>query len=166
MAAWDPSLGFCSFRDTTQAAYVLLHCIRATVSGHSQLSPAETDALLAWGQREIPRLHQWLRNLEWSGLHTGCLAITADLAATLVFPHVASKFLVRNIINPLIALCSEPGGLAFVCKDLVSDVKHAWHSALLAYPDSVNSDAAFVWCTALDQIESRLERLQTLVGTQ
>ncbi len=162
MAAWDPSKGFLSFRDIAQASYVLLHCVRATVSGQSQLSASQTAEMLAWGQRQLPRLHKWLRDLEWTGLHKGGLAIPGDAAAVLSFPHIASHQLVRNIIDPLIALCSLPGGHELVSGELVSTVERAWSSARVAYPDSVNEDSAFVWSSGLDQIDARLVELKRI----
>ncbi|RDX45086.1 hypothetical protein OH76DRAFT_1408356 [Lentinus brumalis] len=124
MAAWDPSGGFLSYRDTTKAIYVLLHCIRATISGQTRLTSSQADAMLTWGRQELFRVQGWLHGLEWTGLHKGCLAIYGDAASILAFPHVASHFLVEMIINPLITLCSTPGGLALVSEELVSAVEH------------------------------------------
>ncbi len=164
MDAWDPSLGFASFRDTMQAVYVLLHYVRATISGESRLSPSQTSAMLAWGQQQLSRLQQWLRSLEWNGLHKGCVAVPGDPAAVLAFPHVASRYLVRNLIDPLIALCSMPGGRALVSPELVSAIEHIWTSARLAYPHAADADARIVWCTALDRINGRLAELTAMLS--
>ncbi|TFK86562.1 hypothetical protein K466DRAFT_587126 [Polyporus arcularius HHB13444] len=165
MAAWDPSRGWKSFRNTMQAVYVLLHCIRAAVSGQSQLTSSQTDAMLGWGQQELFRVQEWLRGFEWVGLHKGCLAISGDAAAVLAFPHIASRYLIKNIINPLIDLCSMPGGLALVSAELVSTIEHTWSSGRLAYPNLANEEAGFVWCdSGLNHIDSRLEELKALVG--
>ncbi|KAI0718785.1 hypothetical protein C8T65DRAFT_638113 [Cerioporus squamosus] len=164
MAAWDPSLGFLSFRDTTQAVYVLLHCVWAIISGRSQLSPSQTDMFLLWGQQQLSRVHQWLRDLEWRGLHKGCLAVSGDAAAVLAFPHIASRYLVHTLIDPLIALCSMPGGLPVISEELVSTIEHTWASARLAYPHSADADAAFVWCTELDRIDARLRELRAIIS--
>ncbi len=165
MAAWDPSVGFVSFSDTTQAIYVLLHCIRATMSDQSQLSPSQADAMLAWGRDELARLHRWLCDLEWSGLHRGCLSIPGDTAAILTFPHVASDLLGRDIVDPLIALVSLPGGLTMVSGELVSAVESSWSAAWLAYPQSADPDAPYLWCSGLDSIDTRLAQLRAAIST-
>lgn len=159
VAGWDPSAGFLSFRDTTQAIWVLLHCIRATIDGCSQLTPSQTDAMLVWGKRQLFRLQQWLRGLEWTGLHKGCLAISGDGAAILAFPHIASHLLVMNVIDPVIALGSIPGGRELVTSDLVFAIEQAWSRARLAYPDFAPRDAGFVWSSGLEGIDSRLAEL-------
>ncbi len=165
MAAWDPSQGFLSYRDTTQAVYVLLHCIRATISGQSRLTSSQTAAMLAWGQQELAHLHEWLRDLEWTGLHTGCLAIAGDAAAILSFPHIASHYLVEMIIDPLITLYAMPGGLALVSgsEELVSTLERTWAAARLVYPDFVDEKAGFVWSSGLDRIDIRLAELRAAV---
>ncbi len=162
MAAWDASLGFVSFRDTIQAVFILLHYVRATISGQSRLSPSETSAMLAWGQQQLSRLHQWVRDLEWNGLHKGCISGPGDPAAVLAFPHIASHYLVQNLIDPLITVCSMRGGRALVSAELVSAIEHTWVSARLAYPRSADADAQIVWCTALDSIDARLAELRAI----
>ncbi|RPD58371.1 hypothetical protein L227DRAFT_654762 [Lentinus tigrinus ALCF2SS1-6] len=159
MAAWDPSQGFVSFRDTTQAGFVLIHCIQATISGHSRLSSLQADAMLAWGKAQLPRLCQWFRDLSWTGLHKGCLAISGPAAQVLAFRHIASHLLVENIIDPLITVGSMQGGRELVSKELIVTVKHAWLRACLAYPDYAPRRATFVWLSGLDQIDSRLAEL-------
>ena len=161
MTTWDPSLGFVSFRNTTRAIAILLHCICAAISTKSKLTPSQVDTILRWGKQQLARVHVWLQSLEWTGLHQGCLATSRGAAAVLAFPHIASHHLVRMIIEPLTALCSMPGGCALVSEELVSSVEHMWSSARLAYPDSVNPDASFVWCTGLDCIEMSLRELRT-----
>ena len=164
MNSWDPSVGFLSFRDTTQAIYILLHCIRATTSGQSHLSPAQTDAMLAWGRQHLSRLHIWLRDLSWAGLHKGCLATPGDAAAILSFPHIASHHLIINIIDPLIALGSTPDGRGLISEELISAIQSTWSSACLAYPDQLASGAAFLWCSGLDMIDTRLMELRAIHG--
>ncbi len=165
MTDWDPSQGFLSYRDTTKAVYVLIHCVRATISGKSRLTSSQTDAMLTWGQQELSRVQEWLRGLEWAGLHKGCLAIHGGAAAVLAFPHIASHFLVEMIINPLLTLCSMPGGLALVSQELVSAVEHTWSAARLAYPDAMpDANTGFVWSSGLDRIDSRLAELKAVVG--
>ncbi len=164
MAAWDPSRGWASFRNTTQAVCVLLHCVRATVSGQSQLTSSQTDAMLAWGQKEIYHLQEWLRALEWTGLHKGCLAIVADAAEALVFPHTASHHLIKMIIKPLITLCSMPGGRALVSPELVSTIERTWSAARQTYPNAAEVDRGFVWCSGLDRIDSQLAELKAAAG--
>ncbi|RPD61518.1 hypothetical protein L227DRAFT_546481 [Lentinus tigrinus ALCF2SS1-6] len=159
MAAWDPSQGFISLRDATQAISMLVHCIRATISGRSQLSPVQADAMLAWGKEQLPRLHQWLRDLSWTGLHKGCLALSGHTAQVLAFRHIASHLLVANVIDPLIALGSMQGGRELVSKELIVTIEHAWLRACLAYPDFAPLDAIYVWSSGLDQIDSRLTEL-------
>lgn len=160
MAAWDPSLNFESMRDTFQAVFVLLHCVRATVSGQSRLTPSQTEAMLSWGQQQLSRVHQWLRDLEWRGLHKGSLAVSGDAAAILAFPHIASHYMVNTLIDPLIALCSMPGGLPLIPAELVSAVEQTWASARLAYPHAASAQAGFVWITKLDRIDARLAELR------
>ncbi|TFK77566.1 hypothetical protein K466DRAFT_608027 [Polyporus arcularius HHB13444] len=160
MAAWDPSQGFPSYRDTTQAVYVLLHIVRATISGQSQLTSSQSDAMFAWGQQELTRLREWLRGLEWTGLHKGCLAKSGNAAESIAFPHIASHYLIKMVLNPLIRLCSMPGGRAVVSRELVSAIEHAWSAARLAYPDPVHVDIGFVWSSGLARIDSRLTELK------
>ena len=164
MAAWDPSQGFRSFRDTTQAIFVLLHCVSATLSGRSSLTVSQTREMREWGQQQLWRIHQWLRDLEWIGLHDGCLAIPGDAASILAFPHIASHFLVQMIVNPLIAMSALPGGSVLVSKELVSTIELAWSTARSMYPESVGCDAAFIWCTGMAVIEERLRELSAMVN--
>ncbi len=165
MAAWDPSEGWDALRNTTQAVYVLLHCIRSTLSGQSRLTSSQTDSMLAWGRQELSRVHEWLRGLEWTGLHKDCVANSGDAGAILAFPHIASRYLIKNIINPLIDLCSMPEGLALVSAELVSTIEHTWSAGRLAYPNFANEEVEFVWCNSgLNHIDSRLEELKALVG--
>ncbi len=166
IAVWDPSLGFGTFRDRTQAVYVLLHIVRATISGQSRLTASQTDAMLAWGQKELTRAHEWLHGLDWTGLHKGCLIRSGNAGEVLAFPHIASHYLIKMIINPLIRLCSIPGGLAVVSGELVSAVEHTWSAAQLAYPDLVDADIGFVWSSGLARIDSRLAQLKALVVAQ
>ena len=163
MAGWDPSQGFLSFRDTTMAIWVMLHCVRATVSGCSQLSSSQTKATLAWGKTQLGRLRQWLSDLDWTGLHHGCLAIPGGAAAVLAFPHIASDLLVANVINPVVALRSMPGGRELVTSELVYAIEHAWIRGRLAYRDSAPRDGGFVWSSGLDRIDSRLAELCALL---
>ena len=116
-----------------------------------------------WGQQQLLRIHQWLRVLEWTGLHDGCLAIPGDAASILAFPHIASHFFVQMIVEPLIAMSALPGGSVLVSKELVSTIELAWSSARLIYPESVGCDAAFIWCTGMAVIEERLRELEGLV---
>ena len=164
MAAWDPSQGFRSFRDTSQAIFVLLHCIRTTLSGHSSLTVSQTHEMRKWGQQQLLRIHQWLRDLEWNGLHDGCLAIPGNAASVLAFPHIASHFFVQMIVNPLIVMCASPGGSVLVSKELVSTIEHTWSSARSTYPESVGCNVAFIWCTGLAVIEDRLRELSAAVN--
>ncbi|TFK93326.1 hypothetical protein K466DRAFT_581042 [Polyporus arcularius HHB13444] len=59
------------------------------------------------------------------------------------------------IIDPLIALCSTPDGLAMVSEELVSTIEHTWFAAQLAYPDRVDVGIGFVWASGLFQIDTR-----------
>ncbi len=159
---WDPSQGWKALKGFTAAAYVLLHLIRATVSGHASLSPSQTDALLVWGRDRLSSVHHHLRNLDWNGLHKGCLSISGDAACIVAFPHIASEYLVKDIIDPLITLCAIPRGRDLVSEDLVSAVEEAWAAVQVAYPDAVDPvrGAALVWCSGLDRIDSRLKELR------
>ncbi len=164
MAAWDPSEGFPRYRDTTQVVYVLFHIVRATISGKSQLTASQTDAMLAWGQQEIKRLREWLGGLEWTGLHKGCLVMSGNAAESIAFPHIASHYLIKMVINPSITLCSMPGGLALVSRELVAAIEHTWSAARLAYPNAVDVDIGFVWASGLDRIDPQLAELKAVVG--
>ncbi len=160
---WDPSQGLRAFQGFMGATYVLLHCIHATVSGDAELSPSQTDALLAWGRVRLSGLHHRLKSFNWNGLHKGCLrAISGDAVSILVFPHIASDYLVKDIIDPLIALCSTPRGQELVSEELVSAVEEVWAAAQVAYPDAVDPirGAHLVWCSGLDRIDSRLADLR------
>ena len=163
MAAWDPSLGFVAFRDAIMAIYVLVHCVSATVSGRSRLSSSQGDAMLEWGQKQLTHLRQWLRDIQWTGLHKGCVARSGDAAPIVAFPHVVSHYLVKDVVEPLISLGGNPEGLKLVTEDLVSAVEQAWSLAQLAYPDVVDRDAGFLWCSGLDRIEARLAELKAMV---
>ncbi|RDX45140.1 hypothetical protein OH76DRAFT_1022365 [Lentinus brumalis] len=162
MAAWDPSQGWVSYRDTMKAVSVLLHIIRATISGQSRLTSSQTDAILAWGQHELPCVDEWLRGLQWTGLHKGCVTRSTDAAAVLAFPHIAAHCLIKMIINPLITLCSMPGGRALVSGELVAALEHTWSAARLAYPDAVDVNIGFVWASGLDKIDARLVELRAV----
>lgn len=164
MAAWNPSLGWVSYRDTTKAISVLLHIIRATISGQSRLTSSQSDAILAWGQQELTRVAEWLRGLEWTGLHKGCVLYCTDAAEVLAFPHLASYCLTKLITKPLIALCSMPGGRALVSGELVSTIELAWSAVQRAYPDRVDASIGFVWSSGLDRIDSQLAELKAVVG--
>ncbi|TFK86560.1 hypothetical protein K466DRAFT_587125 [Polyporus arcularius HHB13444] len=166
LESWDPSRGFKALQSHTAAIYVLLHCLRETISGRSQLTPTQTDAMLAWGQDTLSRAVQWLRDLEWQGLHNGCLAVLGDAAGVVVFPHIASSHLIMDIIDPLLALSSTPGGLTLISGELISVVENAWSSAQAAYPNPIDiiQGAGLVWCSGLDTIDMKLLELRATIS--
>ena len=119
--------------------------------------------MLEWGQKQLSHLPQWLRDIQWTGLHRGCVARSGDAAPIVAFPHVVSHYLVKDVVEPLISLGGNPEGLKLVTEDLVSAVEQAWSLAQLTYPDVVDRDAGFLWCSGLDRIEPRLAELKAMV---
>ncbi|RDX45106.1 hypothetical protein OH76DRAFT_1408377 [Lentinus brumalis] len=161
--------GFEGYRKLSAAIHSILQCIYVSVSGRAQLSPTQTDAMLLWGRQSITRICQWLRDLEWRGLHAECLARSrpGDPNLVLAFPHIASGYLVRYTIDPLLDVCSTTRGLALVPEDLVRTVEHAWSSAQLIYPARVGvDDVDFIWCSGLEVIDARLAELRAAVVTR
>ena len=163
LASWNPQ-GFEAFQDYTAAIYVLLHCVRETISGRSQLTPTQAKVLIAWSRDMLPRVIRWLRDLQWQGLHKGCLAVSGDSAGALAFPHIASNYLIIDVIDPLIALCSTPGGPELISAEFISAVERTWSRAQAAYPNPIDEvqGAAFVWCTGLDSIDAKLRELRAV----
>ncbi len=151
--------------------HCLLHYVDEVASGRSKLSPSQEQVTLAWSREALWRLHQWLRNLEWYGLHAKCIGGKSprpDSVYVATFPHVASHYFLKGLINPLIALRSTARGRELVSDELVSAVESAWHSARLAYPNAIDRSegATYIWCTGLDQIEARLADLTRRQATQ
>ena len=164
MAAWNPSRGFPAFQDAMMAVYVLLHCLLAAASGRSQLSSSQNQAVLAWGHTQLSRIQEWVRNLQWTGLHKGCVALSGDEASIVAFQHIASDTIVRDMIDPLLALCSVSlHGDQLVTEALVSSIEHAWHAAQLVYPRVAERSAGFVWSSGLDRIDARFKELRTAI---
>ena len=153
------------------AIHWLLHCLHMVISGRSQLSPAQTETMLAWGQRGISRVCERLRDFRWQGLHAGCVSGTqpGEQTCILTFPHLASEYFITQVIDPAMVLCSTAQGLEMVTNgDLVSSIQLAWSSARLAYPHAVEivdtSHSGFVWCSGLDRIDGKLAELRVVVG--
>ncbi|KAI0718768.1 hypothetical protein C8T65DRAFT_638029 [Cerioporus squamosus] len=165
LESWNPSRGFKAFQSHTAAIYVLLHCVRETVSEQSQLTPTQTEGMLAWGRDGLARVLRWLRELEWQGLHKGCLAVSGNVAGAVAFLHIASSHLIMDIIDPLLALSSTPEGLKLISEELISVVKHTWSSAQAAYPNPIDitQGADLVWCSGLDTIDAKLMELRAVV---
>lgn len=163
LESWVPT-GFKALQGYTAAIYVLLHCLRETLSGRSQLTEAQREVLLAWGRDTIPWVTQWIRDLRWQGLHKGCVALSGDAVGALAFPHIASNYLLIDIIDPLIALCSTPGGPELISAEFISAVERTWSRAQAAYPNPIDEvqGAAFVWCSGLDSIDAKLRELRTI----
>ncbi|KAI0683740.1 hypothetical protein C8T65DRAFT_836921 [Cerioporus squamosus] len=166
LTSWNPSDGWKGLKYYLNAVHGLLHCIDETVSGRSQLSPTQEDAMLSWAREGLCRLRRWLRDLEWKGLHAGCIGHRArtplaDSVYIVTFPHIASHYLVKDVIDPLMALCSTVRGRELVSHELVSAVQCAWQSARLAYPDASEKTegAMYIWCSGLDCIDARLAEL-------
>lgn len=166
LGSWDPSTGWHGFMHYTIATHELIHCLYQSVSGRSQLSPTQADHMLKWGQKGLSQVHAWLHNLQWQGLHLGCLnAQATEQTCVLTFPHLASDHFIVDIIDPLLMLCSIPAGSHLVSSELASALEHAWHTAQSVYPDAFGADegAPFIWCSGLDHILPKLEKLRAAV---
>ncbi|KAI0718800.1 hypothetical protein C8T65DRAFT_638167 [Cerioporus squamosus] len=155
---------FEGFREDSIVIYSLLQCIHQVASGRAQLSPAQTHRMLAWGRETLPRIQQRLHELEWRGSHVGCLSCSAGSETSLAFPHIASGYLVKYIIDPLLDVCSTKPGLDLVSKELVDVVEWVWSSVQVAYPIRVTmDDVGFIWCSGLEVIDARLAELRAAV---
>ncbi len=167
MTMWDPS--WKGLKKYLSAVHCLLRCIDETASGRSRLDLLQEKAILSWGREGLSRFHQWLRDLEWYGLHAGCIrskvALPDSIYAT-TFPHIASDYFVTNVVDPLITLCSTVRGRELVSEELVSAVEFAWISARVAYPNVIegNEGARHIWCSGLDRIDARLAVLRAAVS--
>ncbi len=167
LTSWNPS--WRALQNYLSAVHCLLKCIDETASGRSKLDPSQEEDILSWGGEALSRVHQWLRDLEWHGLHVGCLRGTVALADSIyaaTFPHIASYYFVTDVVDPLIDLCSTARGRDLVTKELVSAVESAWSSARVAYPDAMNPSegAKYIWCSGLDRIDARLVVLRAAVS--
>ncbi|RPD54885.1 hypothetical protein L226DRAFT_81346 [Lentinus tigrinus ALCF2SS1-7] len=164
LASWDTSRGFEELQFHTTAIFALLHGVRHVVSAQSQLTPSQTEVLLEWGRGRLSYLVRWLRDWDsWQGLHKGCVTISADGICAMTFPHIASNYLITDVIDPLISLCSTPGGVELVSEELISAVERAWSSVQVAYPNPIDivQGEEFVWCSGLDSIDAKLTELRT-----
>ena len=171
LSSWDYSGGWDGFMHYVIAVHWLLHRVHVVISGRSRLSPAQTETMLALGQKEISRVCERLREFRWQGLHAGCVSGTqpGERTCILTFPHLASEYFITQVINPVIVLCSTAQGLEMVTNgDLVSCIQLAWSSARLAYPHAMEivdgSHSGFIWCSGLDRIDEKLEALRVVVG--
>ena len=168
LATWNPSDAWNGLKLYLNAVHCALHCIEESTSGRSHLSPSQEEDIVAWGCERLSRLCLWLRDLEWTGLHVGCIGGNTprpDAVYVATFPYVASHYFVKDVVDPLIELCSTTRGNELVSKDLASAVEHAWSSARLAYPNAIGLDEGrmYIWCTGLDRIDGRLAELRRVV---
>ncbi|KAI0718801.1 hypothetical protein C8T65DRAFT_827467 [Cerioporus squamosus] len=168
LSSWNASDGWPGLMRYLKAVHCLLHYVEEMASGRSKLSPSQAQVLLAWGREALSRLQQWLRDLEWYGLHAECIggtSLRADHVYAATFPHVASHYFLEGVLNPLIALRSTAYGRNMVSRELVSAGESAWYSARVAYPDAIdrNEGALYIWRSGLDRIDARLTELREAV---
>ncbi|KAI0718789.1 hypothetical protein C8T65DRAFT_737132 [Cerioporus squamosus] len=147
LTSWNPSDGWPGYMQYMKAVHCLLHYIDETASGRSELSPSQEQVLLTWGREALFRLRQWLRDLEWYGLHAKCIRSKTSLADSVyaaTFPHCASHYFVKGVVDPLIALRSTAYGRELVSQELASAVESAWMSARVAYPNAIDHILVFL----------------------
>lgn len=148
--------------------HCLLRCIDEVASERSKLSPSQEQHILRWARDGLSRFHRWLRDMEWYGLHAGCIGGRTQLPDSVhiaTFPYIASHYFVKDVVDPLIGLCSTVRGRELVSAELVSAVECAWVSAREAYPDAIDPDkgAVYIWCSGLDRIDTKLAELREAV---
>ena len=102
LSSWDYCGGWDGFMHYVIAIHWLLHCLHVVISGCSPLSPAQTETMLAWGQKGISRVCERLRDFRWQGLHAGCVSGTqpGEQTCILTFPHLASEYFIAQVIDP------------------------------------------------------------------
>ena len=112
------------------AIRVVLHCLTASLrDDQPSLSPAHAQSVRRWSLPQLAAFQTWFGTLDWGGQH-----VLSDGSSVTHFIHIAAHLLTRDVIDPLIAISSMPGGREAVSKELVDAVGQSWQSALVAYP--------------------------------
>ncbi len=160
-----PCEDFWALKAKLLSIHGVLRSIHHVSSGCAQLSSAQNDTMIAWSRQVLLHIHHSLRELAWTDLSVDCVSPTpGDLRSTLAYPHYASGYLVRDVIDPLLDICSTQPGLELVPEGIVSTLQSAWSSIQLTYPGQmIDIDVVYIRFSGLEVIDARLAELRAAV---